>query len=785
MLAADVPNYLLPEYDPSKATTPELMRILITHDVPLPPKKEKKEVYVGLFQQHIVSRRGQLIAEYTRPVHATTPPGPGQASISTPITERKRKTGNSRASSSKAPINVDDDDEEVNFSDDNPFQSGGEESPEKAADRKMKLKRRKSVAPPGTAGGIIFSDDEATTPASAVKRNTLRNKTGASPQPFMFKTRTPDVNFSKTGLDGPFGAEEGSGGNGAGAPSGSSRKTTKRQPAKPRQRAAQRAWTDDDGSSSPPKTTGNIIELEDWKSVLPSPTTRIATPKPAATPTAQRTALKKAVPRKERKEDKPNEVTAANMIFRVVVSVFIILLLHWLYMVKDTIGYCEPSNSYNSNNLEAMHGGRWNPLVHVLPSHLCLSCPTGATCVGDTVLSCQNPEHILEPLSPIPTTIFPLNYMTCVENKYKLATEARQAQQVDRLVSHLDQVVRSWIGRAQCGELSADEASMIPAWAKDNGRVWGMPPAEAKRQLQLAIGQKWSSQRFEEHWDLLLRRITPGSSTHLPAAAVRTAFDKTGRHLLLVSSLEPIISFSCRIKSSVWQTIRTYSTHLAVTSLACILAAVWYDKSVTTTRESKMIGSLVDDVLNSLAQANEQHQDEPDRYPLPGITVDQLRDHLLPVPVHRRRLWTRTSGSTGEQQTSKDVEGRTKWHLDDDASRERIWKQVSDVVTRNAMVRETSMEVKGEMHTIWQWIANDVLSPRRSSSMGNLTSMGSRASGFGGGFGAGGSGGGASGSSVGQYGSPVVPALAKRLSTAQQGQEAGQITSGPENYPSL
>ncbi|TPX46736.1 hypothetical protein SeLEV6574_g03068 [Synchytrium endobioticum] len=766
LTAADIPAYLQPQFDANSLTINELISILLDHNVAVPPVKAKKEVYVGLFDTHVAPRRNQLIAQLSRPVYPLKPTSPPVRTSSNSAginveSAKKRKPVSSASTpqalgttprTPKANVNAYDH-VDANFSDDNPFQSGGEESPEK---KQQKVKRIKAAAPPGTASGVQFlSDDDGggVAPRRSITMSS-RGRTGNPPQPFMFRTRTPDINFSKT-TDSIFGSDRM--GDHTTVHRGWSGIADMRKRAGKvltRRRASRRVWTDDEGPGEEESGDGN--GEEGWKSVLPSPATQTfpvnantnATPRTSRPASSTiRSALKKASPRTKvvapRRKGAP-----ITMVVRISSVVLLVLLAHWFYSVKDTLQFCEVNDGAADADASQADGtpskgnglGDWNPLLKMLPT--CISCPSNAVCVGKTVLSCQNSDHSLQAnmvSRAMPNLPFPFDIPSCVENKQKVAVEARQAQQVDRGVSHLDHLVRTWIGKAQCNELSAEEARSVPNWAKQNGHVWGMPPAEAKRQLRRSIGHKWSTTRFEEYWDLLLRRINPSSSGHLPSTPVKTEFDKSGRFLALVSSSEPIISFSCRFKTSVFQTIRAYSVHLIVIGVLCVIAAVSYDKSVADARESKTVELLVDDVLDSIAQAAEHHLQDPDRYPLPGISVDQLRDHLLPVPVRSGFGF----GNRGRKETTKDADGRTRWHLNDDVARERLWAQVCKVILRNSTVRETSMEVKGEMHTIWQWIGSDLLSPRRSASNTNLQDM--------------------SNPILGPFGSPVVPALAKRL----------------------
>ena len=57
-----IPEYLQdPEYNPEKLRVSELMSILSEHGITLPASRQKKDVYVGLFKEKIMSESKTLL----------------------------------------------------------------------------------------------------------------------------------------------------------------------------------------------------------------------------------------------------------------------------------------------------------------------------------------------------------------------------------------------------------------------------------------------------------------------------------------------------------------------------------------------------------------------------------------------------------------------------------------------------------------------------------------------------------------------------------------------------
>ncbi|RKO92740.1 inner nuclear membrane protein MAN1, partial [Blyttiomyces helicus] len=197
-----------------------------------------------------------------------------------------------------------------------------------------------------------------------------------------------------------------------------------------------------------------------------------------------------------------------------------------------------------------------------------------------------------------------------------------------------------------------------------------------------------------------------------------TTLDDTKTHRLITSTQPPILSYACRIRRTIWETSQEYWAEL-VTAAAVLLATIYgYHRHQIISRETRVVARLVDDVLDAVHEESENHRTDPIRHPVPGLSTSQLRDHLLPGVVPGRTVSKRSgsaavSHSVDGIRTTRDPSGRTVWYLAEEAARDRLWGKVQTLVLRNSNVRETSMELNGEQHLVWQWIGSHALSPRR------------------------------------------------------------------------
>ncbi|KAI9009670.1 inner nuclear membrane protein MAN1, partial [Gaertneriomyces semiglobifer] len=174
---------------------------------------------------------------------------------------------------------------------------------------------------------------------------------------------------------------------------------------------------------------------------------------------------------------------------------------------------------------------------------------------------------------------------------------------------------------------------------------------------------------------------------------------------LLYSRQPPIMTFTCRLRRSLWETSRAYWLELSIFGGMVMGGAfIWY-KIQAKGREDHIVGKLVDDVVDAVCEEAENNRADPVRHPIPGLAVVQLKDYLLPISVG--------SVKRREHENSYDENtGYTKWHLRE-SERDKIWEKVHQMVLRNSNIRETLMDLNGEGHLIWQWIGSHALSPKK------------------------------------------------------------------------
>lgn len=90
-------------------------------------------------------------------------------------------------------------------------------------------------------------------------------------------------------------------------------------------------------------------------------------------------------------------------------------------------------------------------------------------------------------------------------------------------------------------------------------------------------------------------------------------------------------------------------------------------------KEGRVVNGLVQNVLAKLSDQAHYHYVDPLAYPEPFLPQLHLRDALL-ADVHSS------------------------------VRRQEIWDKVQAVVERNANVRASSQEVRGELYRVWEWV---------------------------------------------------------------------------------
>ncbi|KAJ3299929.1 inner nuclear membrane protein enriched at telomere/subtelomere region [Borealophlyctis nickersoniae] len=689
-------------------------------------------------------------------------------------TQRKKKSASKKASGSGV------DEGASFFSDENPFQT-----PKKEDRTKTRVKRVRKVAADSGSDDKSDMGDKQAVSALRAKGRLAGAAAVPSPQPFMFKMK-PDMHFVEDDDPPTFGEgsdapatpsikkvarrkplpakkalasttsdeSDDKGGQPATAVATPVKEAVpKKKPAtsaSPEKKSSEAvAVPSIAGPSTPSASPPRFLNF-----VAPpqTPTPAVNTPKPAAvdTPATKTSPARKAADATEgeswttvsprQKTTKPAAVRKVKVVHKVrrrepvvdwtlVVGLLLItlggLLGHWYWERRDVIGYNDDPDVL----AKSPYTGH-NPLGYILP--VTRECPPRAACVGRTVLSCDHPDYVLQPnalakIIPPHYLPFPLAEPSCQEDRQKLRNEIKKQQQLENILDVLDGIARTWVGKVECGQIKTIPAvtgtkavgdKTAPSWVWSRGQVTGIPISIAKTQLRNAIGRKWSDSKFEEYWDLVLQRFAQPKADDV----LTTVLDDTHTHRFIRSSRPPIMSISCRMRRNLWETSKAYWLELLSTGAAIALAILLWHKRLASIRDSRIVAQCVEDALDAVHEETDRHFYNPVKHPIPGLSVTQLRDHLLPIVVPGRAAAASrkrcTSTANGVDYTTDDSD-RTVWYLPDESARDRIWNRVQQLVLKNSNVRETTMELKGEMHMVWQWIGSVALSPRKKRGGGD------------------------------------------------------------------
>ncbi|TPX55979.1 hypothetical protein PhCBS80983_g04884 [Powellomyces hirtus] len=411
----------------------------------------------------------------------------------------------------------------------------------------------------------------------------------------------------------------------------------------------------------------------------------------------------------------------------------VLALGHWYWEQKEVLEFCDP----NDPAKHAAPFPGYNPLRFVLPT--CKQCPENGICVGQTILSCEQADYILKPSklatlvpsghhspssSPLP---FFLSHPTCVKDVRKQKEALKEQQHIETLLELLDTTVRTWIGTAECGGFKEDIVK--PARSNRTGQVLGMPLGLAKDELRRLVGKKWPAGKFDYFFDRAIDEIR-GNPSHAstinqdtitpplriaPPEISERISDSRDQTRLLHPHKPPIMPLTCRLSRSILETCRAYWMQLSGLGITLVFFAWFSLKRQTIAREARISARLIQDVLGAVADQADNHALDPTHYPIPGISVTQLKDHFLPAhapPLPPSSNQDTTTAVNAEGGILDEETGRMQFYVRDDAARDRIWDDVARRVNRDSSLRETVMDLGGQSHMVWQWIGSHALSPR-------------------------------------------------------------------------
>eukprot|EP00842_Homolaphlyctis_polyrhiza_P006988 jgi/Hompol1/879/HPOL_005448-RA len=448
----------------------------------------------------------------------------------------------------------------------------------------------------------------------------------------------------------------------------------------------------------------------------------------------------KRPPRPEKRKiiKPPQKITSQSLMIAVsaVITVFLLIVAHWAVFIHPNLEYCNATESASSNASQQQYD-QWNPLGSMLPS--CIPCPEHSVCSARNITQCLD-DHILKPgawsvlVGSGNPLVFPLGQPLCVPNVDKLAQEARKQQRIVALLVMLDDVVRKWVGKAECGEITPTSAThyawSVPTRQSPLRRVLGMPLALSRQHLRALVPAKWTDEVFDEYWQIVLNQVMHPQASQYRAAGEQTSInansvtallstvldEATHQHRLLVSSKPPITNIACKVRRHLWSLLLKYALHLTITCAAIIVGLFAYIINQQRAQEQYIVSVLVQDVMDMVHCESDNNLHNPTRFSAPGLPIAHLQDHLLPKSISRTPAQVPSSPDQLDLPyvTHMDPNGHTVWSIPDAATRKRLWSLVTAEISRNSAIRKTTMEIKGQPQELWIWVASPALSPRRN-----------------------------------------------------------------------
>ncbi|KAH9265855.1 hypothetical protein BASA84_001402 [Batrachochytrium salamandrivorans] len=578
------------------------------------------------------------------------------------------------------------------FSDDNPFQSPSRSTPLSPNAKMLKTHQT-------TLRRQLQTIDPAGFDASSIR---FVNPSESSPLAFSFKAQQPSTSPTSSGSPSPVkSTSRGSRkkkplskaslkGAVAASPTPASATATVHQsqdlgitPSEPQIRQRQAATT--------------VSDMLDDQSTTGSET--VASGRDNSNPLSSNTKesrKSKSSPRSGQSHRRGGYFQNDNVVFRRIVGLLFFIATTYcifrcvdtLMSIKWTLPYCE----HDSATLGASNTNQ---------QKTCAPCPDRALCVSNTDIECKA-DYILE-LSPWSSILGNqtrrasiIGRPRCVQDFKRLEKEARIHQRSTALVNILDELVREWVGKAECGQVKPS-SDIYWAWSSTLSKqqqrvVLGMPLALARQHLRAVVPKSWTDNSFDEHWQIVSAMIT----TPNPIGPLSTRLDdSTYQHRLLISLNPPLITLTCQVRRYIWGLVLAYSLHLTLVCGAVIAATLMYSFFQQYLHEQRLVSILVDDILDMTRSKGH------------GGSTSNGAGNSSFIMSH---------GPSLPYTTYKDPLGRTIWAIPDASTRKRLWSLVVAEILKTSTIRKTTMEVKGQPQDLWMWVASPALSPRKPRS---------------------------------------------------------------------
>ncbi|KAF9206058.1 inner nuclear membrane protein enriched at telomere/subtelomere region [Haplosporangium sp. Z 27] len=333
----------------------------------------------------------------------------------------------------------------------------------------------------------------------------------------------------------------------------------------------------------------------------------------------------------------------------------------WYRQTRFRIGFCT-ATSYSSD-----HSSSWNQQTWDWIYPTCIPCPTHATCSSPHKNPVCPPEYILKPHPLSLGNFLPLT-PECVLNRAK---EYQSLQVADAV----EQILHRKAGIEECKTFSP------PLKTREFISRQQISLSELRRTILSMKDSSVSQRDFEQYWKLAVGEIYRRSDT------VFIERGSTDDHLLSLKPDKPLV---CRVRQGIAGWILAYRSYLLGFVIISSIGLLIRRHILGRREEERVIQGLVDDVLCKLADQSHYHYIDPVLCFDPYLPQIHLRDALL-----------------------TDVQAPAK--------RQELWDKVSAIVDRNANVRVSAQEVRGEIHRVWEWVgASGVLS---RNVIGNKSSL--------------------------------------------------------------
>ncbi|BGP22612.1 inner nuclear membrane protein MAN1 [Rhodotorula toruloides] len=359
------------------------------------------------------------------------------------------------------------------------------------------------------------------------------------------------------------------------------------------------------------------------------------------------------------------DLSGLGRIARWAFAALLVTYVLWWREEKLAAGFCDTNASTNAL-LASRHTSLAAPLPDLPPSllnfadhfHLrpsCTPCPTHGHCVDGAFVGCtvdyvprQNPLR-LGGLLPIPPA--------CVPDTEKLMMVAMQASKASRLlrqrrgevICHGLEKHRRKQGQAEAWVYGLNAEAVLAALRSENERA-GRPFAEDVLEEVNRIALR----DLEAHGEVDVWQDKDGPDDYWYAA-------KTAE-----------MSLSCRARLAAIQSAKRHRSALGG-FLGFLSLLVWLHSKLRSRRaDAENVRQLVQVALRQLQQQERAHYADPVLIPFPHV-----------VPSHLRDLILQDEHSPGR--------------------RAALWKGVEKVVEGNANVRVLSVEQNGEEMRGWLW----------------------------------------------------------------------------------